>query len=124
MSEQRTARILDGNNIIVSIFSRIDSQSLLITRKLLEKHASPLSQALPAQSQSRYPVDEVTIELDLDTINGIIKELTGIGTTWLEDTANDSHQERKMIMAYLIKQWIRIGEEAGQITQTNINTIH
>ncbi len=108
----------------MSIFSSIDSQSLLLTRKLLEVHASPIIQALPQQMQSRYPLDEVTIEIDIDTINRIIDELTTIGKQWVEDTENDSYSERKQIMAYLLKQWIKVGDEATRLSQANISTLH
>jgi len=81
-------------------------------------------QALPQQIQSRYPLGEVTIELDIDTINHIIDELTTIGKKWIEDTKNDSYSERKQIMAYLLKQWITVGDEATRVSQANLSTIH
>jgi hypothetical protein len=100
----------------VSIFSRIDPQSLSLTRKLLEGQSPSLSHALPTHTQSRYPLGETTIELDIETVNNIIKELTTIGNRWLADENNECYEERKKIMAYLIKQWIRIGEDTMQIS--------
>lgn len=92
---------------------------------MLDGRASHLSSALPQQSSSRYPLDEVTIELDVDTINGIINELTHIGKHWLEDTDNECHKERQQIMAYLLNQWIKVGEETAHFTQSaNANVLH
>ena len=100
----------------MSIFSRIDPQSLSLTRKLLEGRNPALSHALPVHTQSRYPLGEITIELDIDTVNGIINELTIIGNLWLEDTCSEFYGERKQIMAHLIKQWIKIGEDTQYIS--------
>lgn len=108
----------------MSIFSRIDPQSLSLTRKLLEDRSPALSHALPIQAQSRYPVDEITIELDTDTVNGIIKELTIIGESWLLDEDNDCYTERKQIMAFLLKQWIKVGEDTMYISQSTSRSIH
>ncbi len=108
----------------MSIFSRIDPQSLSLTRKLLEKRSPALSQALPVNAQSRYPVNEITIELDSDTVNGIINELTLIGQSWLQDEGNDCYDERKQIMAYLLKQWIKVGEDTMYLNQSNSHSIH
>jgi hypothetical protein len=108
----------------VSIFSRIDPQSLLLTRKLLENRSPALSHALPIHTQSRYPLNEVTIELDIDTVNNIINELTTIGETWLKDEDNDCYDERKQIMAYLLKQWIKIGEDTTSIGSSQVRSIH
>lgn len=108
----------------MSIFSSIDSQSLYITRKLLEKHASSLCNALPEQSQSRYSIDEVTLELEMETINNIIRTLTQIGELWLADDENTCQDERKTILSYLLKQWIQVGEEAYRLSSTTPNIIH
>jgi len=109
----------------VSIFSSIDSQSLFLTHKLLKGHRSALCEALPFQSQSRYAIGEVTIELDLNTVNQVIEELTTIGNEWLKDTSNDCFSERKQIMSYLLQQWISVGEEARRIHQDqNQNNVH
>lgn len=103
----------------MSIFSRIDPQSLSLTRKLLEARAPTLSHALPIQKQSRYPVDEVTIELDIETVNHIINELTAIGNSWLADEKNECFNERKQIMAYLLQQWIKIAEDTLHVTSNS-----
>lgn len=102
----------------MSIFSRIDPQSLSLTRKLLEGKNPTLSHALPIHTQSRYPLGEITIELDISTVNSIINELTHIGNTWLADQHNECYEERKQIMAYLIKQWIKIGEDTMHISRS------
>ncbi len=108
----------------MSIFSSLDSQSLLLTRKLLDGRAPSLSNALPQYTHSRYPVDEVTVELDIVTINGIIDELTEIGKIWFDDTDNDCYQERKQIISYLLKQWIKVGEDATKLTHSTLNVLH
>lgn len=108
----------------MSIFSCIDSQSLMLTRKLLENHAPQLCEALPQQSLSRYPLDEITIELELDTIKGIINKLTQLGNHWLDDSSSNSHNERKIIIAYLLKNWIKIGEDANQLVDSQTNVLH
>jgi hypothetical protein len=108
----------------VSIFSSIDSQSLLLTRKLLESRKPSLASALPYQSQSRYPLNEVTIELDIHTVNLIVHELTLIGNTWLEDKNNECYEERKQIMSYLLQQWIKIGEDTEHIITPQSNKSH
>jgi hypothetical protein len=99
----------------VSIFSRIDSQSLYLTQKLLKARSSKLSDAIPEQSQSRYAIGEVTIELDVPTINKVIEELTEIGQEWLDDNKNECFEERKKIMSYLLHQWIHVGEETHNL---------
>jgi hypothetical protein len=109
----------------VSIFSSIDSQSLFLTHKLFKGRGSVLCEALPFQSQSRYAIGEVTIELDLNTVNQVIEELTAIGNGWLKDTTNDCFSERKQIMSYLLQQWISVGEEARRIHQDQTqNNVH
>jgi hypothetical protein len=59
----------------------------------------------------------MTVEMDVETVNSIIKELTTIGNRWLADKNNDCYDERKQIMAYLIRQWIKIGEDTMHISQ-------
>ncbi|MFT7387628.1 MAG: hypothetical protein ACI8VC_000869 [Candidatus Endobugula sp.] len=106
----------------MSIFSRIDSQSLYLTQKLLKIRSPKLSDALPEQSQSRYSIGEVTIELDVPTINKVIEELTAIGQEWLDDNKNECFEERKQIMSYLLIQWIHVGEETqNHIKVTRVN---
>lgn len=97
----------------MSIYSSIDAQSLFLTQKLLEGRSSPLVSALPQQSQSRYAIGEVTIEIEIPTINKVIEELTIIGNEWLKKPENECYNERKQIMSYILKQWIRIGEETN-----------
>jgi len=99
----------------VSIFSSIDSQSLYLTHKLLKGRKSSLCEAFPLKPQSRYAIGEVTIELDMDTVNNVIDELTAIGNEWLKETSNECFHERKKIMSYLLQQWIQVGEEARRI---------
>jgi len=99
----------------VSIFSSLDSQSLVLTRKLLEGYAPNLTDALPKDNYSRYPVDEVTVELDTKTVNQIIEKITFIGNCWLEDTDNENFSERQQIIAYLLKQWISVGEDIARL---------
>jgi hypothetical protein len=110
----------------VSIFSRIDSQSLYLTQKLLKARSSKLSDAIPQQSQSRYAIGEVTIELDVPTVNKVIAELTVIGQEWLDDDENECFTERKQIMSYLLNQWINVGEETHKLHkgQDNGHSIH
>lgn len=99
----------------MSIFSRIDSQSLLLTHKLLSAHAPKLSEAIPRSALSRYKTGEVTLELDIETINHVIEALTRIGQHWLDDIDNECFQERKKIMSYLLKQWIDVGEDTRKM---------
>ena len=109
----------------MSIYSRIDSQSLFLTHKLLNGRGSALCEALPLSAKSRYAIGEVTIELDLNTVNQVIEELTSIGIEWLKDTSNDCFTERKQIMSYILQQWIKVGEEADRLHKsqtTNGNT--
>jgi hypothetical protein len=109
----------------VSIFSSINSQSLFLTHKLLKGRGSTLCEALPFQSQSRYAIEEVTIELDINTVNQVMEELTTIGNEWLQDTSNDCFSERKQIMSYLLQQWIDVGEEARRTHQNQTkNNVH
>ncbi|MFT6102182.1 MAG: hypothetical protein ACJATV_000047 [Granulosicoccus sp.] len=110
----------------MSIFSRIDSQSLYLTQKLLKARSSKLSEAIPQQSQSRYVIGEVTIELDIPTVNKVIAELTEIGQEWLDDDENKCFKERKQIMSYLLNQWIHVGEETHNLHkgQDNEHSIH
>lgn len=103
----------------MSIFSRIDPQSLSLTRKLLEARSPTLSHALPTQKKSRYPIDEITIELDIETVNHIINELTAIGNSWLENEKNKCFEERQQIIAYLLQQWIKIAEDTLHVTSSN-----
>ncbi len=108
----------------MSIFSSLDSQSLVLTRKLLEGCAPYLTDALPQDNYSRYPVDEVTIELDIKTVNQIIEKITHIGNDWLEDTDNDNFSDRQQIIAYLLKQWISVGEDIARYHQNNNSAMH
>jgi hypothetical protein len=108
----------------MSIFSSIDSQSLILTRKLLQRRAPALTTALPLQSQSRYPLDEVTVELTIETVNHIIDELTTIGQLWLDDEDNACFHERKQIMAYLLRQWVQVGEDTTRVTSAARNMLH
>lgn len=101
----------------MSIISSLDSQSFLLTRKLLMRHASVLAEQLERQSSDKYPLDEVTIELELETINSIIHELMSIGEQWLKDSDNEFHNERKQILAYVLKQWVKVGQDAKKLTQ-------
>jgi hypothetical protein len=88
-----------------------------LTHKLLKGRGSKLCEALPFQSQSRYAIGEVTIELDIHTVNQVVEELTIIGNEWLNDTSNECFSERKQIMSYLLQQWITVGEEADRLHQ-------
>ncbi|MGS2718678.1 hypothetical protein ACVBE9_10925 [Eionea flava] len=106
----------------MSIFSSIDSQSLFLTHKLLSVHSPKLGEAIPYDTQSRYDIGEVTLELDVDTINQIIEELTGIGQGWLNDKDNECFEERKQIMSYLLKQWIKVGEETQRVHDSQTST--
>lgn len=101
----------------MSIFSSIDPQSLYLTQKLLKGRGSPLCEVLPLQLQSQYAIGEITIELDIDTINTVIDELTAIGNEWLKETSNECFNERKQIMSYLLKHWIQVGEEARRLSR-------
>ena len=80
-----------------------------------------LSEAIPNQAQSRYDIGETTLELDIETINQVIEELTAIGEVWLNDTNSGCFKERKQIMSYLLQQWIRVGEETQRFYQTKEN---
>lgn len=104
----------------MSIFSSIDSQSLFLTHKLLSIHSPKLSEAIPYDTQSRYDIGEVTLELDASTINQVIEELTDIGQDWLGDKDNECFEERKQIISYLLKQWINVGEETQRVHDTQV----
>ena len=102
---------------VVGIISSLDSQSFLLTRKLLERNKSPLLNKLRESQPSRYPIDEITVELELETINDVIAELMEIGEHWLEDVEHEFHQERKQILAYVLQQWAKIGQDAQKLTE-------
>ena len=82
--------------------------------------------ALPEDNFSRYPVNEVTIELDANTVNQIINEITAVGNDWLQDTNNECFKERQQIMAYLLKKWITVGEEIIRLqpSENSQNRLH
>lgn len=111
----------------MGIISSLDSQSFLLTRKLLEHNAPSLAYKLGdnALHPHKYPVDEVTVELEVETINAIIDELMAIGQKWLEDESNEYHSERKQILAYILQQWVKVGQDAQKLTDLpSTNLLH
>lgn len=107
----------------VGIISSLDSQSFLLTRKLLERNASPLLGKLRESHPSDYPIEEITVELELETINGVIDELMKIGEEWLNDSDHEFHNERRQILAYVLQQWINIGQDAEKLTDLPTNQL-
>ena len=101
----------------MGIISSIDSQSFLLTRKLLERHAPSVASILPEQELTKYPIDETTIELEVETINQIINALMRIGEQWLDDEGSEYVNDRKKILAYVLQQWVNIGEHAKKLIQ-------
>lgn len=106
----------------MGIVSHLDSQSLFVTRKLLSRHAPELAPLLDKCETDDLLVDQVSVELELETINQIIDRLVCIGQDWLETSDFEHHEERKQILAYVLQQWVKVGEDATRLTNYSTDT--
>ncbi|ODS23099.1 hypothetical protein AB835_10600 [Candidatus Endobugula sertula] len=109
----------------MGIINSLDSQSFQLTRKLLEHNAPYLAYKLGdgALQPHKYPLDEITVELEIETINAVIDELMVIGQRWLEDNINEYHSERKQILAYILQQWVKVGQDVQKLAALPSNNV-
>ena len=96
----------------MSIISSIDNQALVLTKKLLPELQATLKETGQATHQYSSELDQVWIDTDLQQIQTVIESLLLLNQQWQKDTHTPHRNERDKIMAYLLRQWIHVGEEA------------